>query len=101
MAFDSQPLTGDQPAQVSATRTPRPTLPASGGDSDQTWLVMLYQDADDQTLEQDIFLDLNEVELFGSSEQVTIVTQIDRFRGGYQGSEDWYSTRRYLVTPGR
>ncbi len=99
LAGDSQqPLTYAEPTEITATRTPRPTLASSGGDSDQTWLVMLYQDADDQTLEQDIYLDLNEVELYGSTDQVTIVTQIDRFRGGFEGNEDWRSTRRYLVT---
>lgn len=89
-----------EPAQVSETNTPRPTRkPSMGGDADQTWLVMLYQDADDQTLEQDIFLDLNEVERVGSTDQVTIVSQIDRFRGGFNGDGDWRSTRRYLVKP--
>jgi hypothetical protein len=29
------------------------------------WLVMLYQNADDEVLEQDIFTDLNEAELVG------------------------------------
>ena len=90
----------EEPAQVSETNTPRPTRqPAMGGDADQTWLVMLYQDADDQTLEQDIFLDLNEVERVGSTDQVTIVSQMDRFRGGFSGDGDWRSTRRYLVKP--
>lgn len=99
LATDSQqPQTYDEPAEAVPTRTPRPTFAASAGGSDQTWLVMLYQDADDQALEQDIFLDLNEAELLGSTDQVTIVSQIDRFRGGYQGSEDWHATRRYLVT---
>lgn len=88
-----------EPAQVSETNTPRPTRQPSMGGSDQTWLVMLYQDADDQTLEQDIFLDLNEVERVGSTDQVTIVSQIDRFRGGFNGDGDWRSTRRYLVKP--
>jgi len=35
--------------------------------SDDTWLVMLYQDADDKILEQDIYVDLNEAERVGSS----------------------------------
>ncbi len=80
------------------TNTPRPTREAVSGQTGQTWLVMLYQDADDQILEQDIYTDLNEAELTGSTDRVTIVSQIDRFRGAYQGDGNWNSTRRYLVT---
>jgi hypothetical protein len=77
---------------------PRPTrIPSAPGGGD-TWLVMLYQDADDEILEKDIYLDLNEAEQAGSSENVHIVAQIDRYRGAYQGSDDWVSTRRYYVT---
>ncbi|NSW51103.1 MAG: hypothetical protein HPY85_01195 [Anaerolineae bacterium] len=87
-----------EPTQVYATRTPRPPVEDSGVESDERWLVMVYQDADDRVLEQDIVLDLNEMELMGSTEQVMIVSQIDRFRGGYEGVDDWHGTRRYLVT---
>ncbi len=80
------------------TNTPRPTRAAVSGQTGQTWLVMLYQDADDQILEQDIYTDLNEAELAGSTDRVTIVAQIDRFKGAYQGDRNWTSTRRYLVT---
>ncbi len=73
------------------------TPPVSAGDG-QTWLVMLYQDADDQILEKDIYIDLNEAERVGSSENVHIVAQIDRFRGGYADDGDWTSARRYYVT---
>ncbi|MRR29957.1 hypothetical protein EG834_06490, partial [bacterium] len=66
--------------------------------SGDTWTVMLYQDADDQVLEKDIFLDLNEAERVGSTDNVTIVSQMDRFLGGFQSNDDWTSTRRYLVT---
>jgi hypothetical protein len=59
---------------------------------------MLYQDADDQILEQDIYLDLNEAERVGSSDRVQIVTQIDRYSAGFQGDGDWSSARRYYVT---
>jgi len=61
-------------------------------------LVLLYQDADDQILEKDIYLDLNEAERVGSSANVQIVAQIDRYRGAYQGDGDWVSGRRYYVT---
>ena len=93
---DQQPYTYDEPATVEATRTPRPSPPPSSGDGN-TWLVMNYQDADDQVLEQDIFIDLNEMERIGSTEDVRIVTQIDRYRGGFSGDGDWQTARRYLV----
>ena len=96
--IDQPPVTNAQPTQILATHTPRATRVPSTTGSGDTWLVMLYQDADDQVLEQDIYLDLNEAERVGSSENVTIVAQLDRFRGGFQGGEDWTSTRRYLVT---
>lgn len=88
-----------------ATLTPGPTakpvtpLPPSGGTGKhQTWTIMIYADADDSVLEQDIFTDLNEAEKVGSSAQVNIVAQIDRFAGGYSGDGDWTSTRRYYLT---
>jgi hypothetical protein len=63
----------------------------------QTWLVMLYQDADDKILEKDIYIDLNEAERVGSSDRVHIVTQIDRYQAGYSGDGNWSNTRRYYV----
>ncbi|MFO7632857.1 MAG: hypothetical protein R6W76_09970 [Caldilinea sp.] len=47
-------------------------------DDEREWLVMLYQNADDEVLEADIFTDLNEAELVGSTDAVTIVAQMDR-----------------------
>lgn len=86
------------PTRVVPTRTPLPVVPAGGQDSGTTWTVMLYQDADDKILEQDIYVDLNEAERVGSSENVNIVAQIDRYRGGFQGDGDWTSAKRFYVT---
>jgi hypothetical protein len=72
--------------------------PAQGSVPGQKWTVMLYQDADDQILEQDIFMDLNEVERVGSTDRVQIVSQIDRYKGAFTGDGDWTSTRRYHIT---
>jgi hypothetical protein len=58
---------------------------------------MLYQDADDKILEQDIYLDLNEAEKVGSCDRVQIVAQLDRFSAGYQGDGNWTSARRFYV----
>ncbi len=105
-----QPATGDQgeqpvydlPTAEAAYEQPSAepvTLPQPGTyASDDTWLVMLYQDADDKILEQDIYVDLNEAEKVGSSANVHIVAQIDRYQAGYQGDGNWTSARRYYVT---
>jgi hypothetical protein len=74
------------------------TPPAPAVSAGQTWTIMLYQDADDQVLERDIYLDLNEAERVGSSDNVKIVAQLDRFRSAFQGDGDWTSARRYYVT---
>jgi hypothetical protein len=91
-----------QPEQVvlpEATPTRRPTaVTVAGGAGDQTWLIMLYQDADDKVLEQDIFVDLNEAERVGSNEQVQIVAQVDRFSAGFTGDGDWTTTKRFYIT---
>ncbi|MEN8172561.1 MAG: clostripain-related cysteine peptidase [Chloroflexota bacterium] len=87
----SEPLAEQSTPQIGFT-------PPPSADTGNTWLVMLYQDADDQVLEKDILIDLNEAERIGSSENVHIVAQIDRFRGGYAGDGNWVSGRRYYVT---
>ena len=99
----AQPAQPAQPQQPAARPTPLPTRPANltGGSQTtpgQTWTVMLYMNADDKVLEQDIYVDLNEAELVGSSDRVNIVAQMDRFRGGFRGDGDWTDTRRYFVT---
>lgn len=75
-------------------------LPAAAGSDvtpGQTWTIMLYQDADDKVLEQDIFIDFNEAERTGSTERVNIVAQLDRYVGGFRGDGDWSDTRRFFV----
>ncbi|MDD4043703.1 MAG: clostripain-related cysteine peptidase [Anaerolineaceae bacterium] len=95
---DTQPTQDTSFVQpVGPTPTRLPTARPSDN-SGQTWLVMLYQNADDNALEKDILIDFNEAEMIGSTDQVIIVSQLDRFRGGYSGDGDWSSTRRYLVT---
>jgi clostripain len=83
-----------------ATALPRPTRApqTSSSGKSQKWLVMLYQDADDKVLEQDIFTDLNEAERVGSSDQLSIVAQVDRYKGGFKGDGNWTSAKRYYVT---
>jgi hypothetical protein len=83
----------DAPTAIPADFTPQPV--ASDG---QTWTVLLYQDADDQILEKDIFTDFNEAERIGSTDHVQIVAQLDRFKGAFRGDGNWSGARRYYVT---
>jgi hypothetical protein len=76
----------------------RTAVPKPAVENGKTWLVMLYQDADDKVLEQDIYFDLNEAERVGSSDSVKIVAQLDRYRGGFQGGGDWTTAKRFYVT---
>jgi hypothetical protein len=92
----AQPVATKRPTQQSQ---PAPSVAlTTTGDPGQKWLIMLYQDADDKILEKDIFIDLNEAERIGSNDQVQIVSQIDRYRGGFDGDGDWHGARRYYVT---
>jgi hypothetical protein len=95
------PEAAEAPAEESSpaeeTEEPATVNPAVQGEPG-TWLVMLYQNADDEILEEDIFIDLNEAEVVGSTDAVTIVSQIDRYNGAYDGDGDWISTKRYFVT---
>lgn len=95
---DSQPDQDFSGADAAPTLPPATFIPPPASTEGQTWLVMLYQDADDKILEQDIYLDLNEAERIGSTDRVHIVAQVDRYAGGYQGDGNWTSTRRYYVT---
>jgi hypothetical protein len=91
----AKPVVQDAPTATPKPFTP-PPLPASS--DGQTWLVMLYQDADDKILEQDIYVDLNEAERVGSSDRVHIVSQIDRYQAGYQGDGGWTAAKRFYIT---
>jgi hypothetical protein len=106
---DNLPVIVEQPTLIQEIATEAPTskpaatrkpfiAPTRSSDQDQNWLVMLYEDADDKILEQDIYVDLNEAERVGSSDNVKIVAQIDRYSGGYTGDGNWTSTKRYYVT---
>ncbi len=88
-----------QPATQPPAATPTTAAPpqAATGEGD-TWLVMLYQDADDKILEKDIVIDLNEAERAGSSDRVRVVSQVDRYRRGFRGDGNWTSTKRFYVT---
>jgi clostripain len=89
MALTSQP--NQQP--ITPASTPMPDSP------DQTWLVMLYM-AGDNNLEEELHFDFNEAELVGSSSQVQIVAQYDRYAGfddDFTGDGNWTSTKRFYI----
>jgi hypothetical protein len=93
-ADDSGPT---EQAELPPTKTPKPAAQDSGETaSADTWLVMLYEDADDETLEKDMFIDLNEAEMVGSTDQVTIIAQMDRMVGGYR-KDNFTTTKRFLI----
>ena len=71
--------------------------PAAQADEAE-WLIMVYVDADDNTLELDLLLDMQEMEVVGSTDDVHIVVQVDRYEGGFDGMEDFTSARRYYIT---
>lgn len=93
------PAQGDAEQEASTKEAPSaaPTRAPVTKDGD-TWLVMLYQDADDQTLEEDIFTDLNEAEKVGSTDKVSIVAQIDRYGEGFEGEQDFSGAKRFYLT---
>ena len=91
--FNNPTPTTDNPSVQSPTEeSPADTsgLPA--------WTVIVYSAADDEVLEENMWFDLNEMELVGSNPQMNIVVQIDRFAGAFTGDGDWTDTRRYLIT---
>ncbi len=88
-----------RPLATATTRAAtKPAVAPAGSSTGDSWLVMLYQDADDKILEKDIYVDLNEAERVGSSDQVRIVAQVDRYVGGYAEDGDWTDTKRFYVT---
>ncbi len=84
-----------EPSEISSA--PIPDVSDVSSDQ-QTWLVMLYQNGDDEVLEYDIVFDANEAEAAGSGERVTVVTQLDRYWGAYDGDGDWSTAKRFYLT---
>ena len=56
---------------------------------DHYFLVMEKLGDKIEVLEEDIFYDLNEAEMVGSTDRVTIVSQMDRYNGAFEGDGDW------------
>jgi hypothetical protein len=90
LAYDSAAASAAVPPQEA------PARPAAQNEAE--WTIMLYQDADDEILERDIMIDFNEAERVGSTDQVNIVAQVDRYIGAFDGMGDWTSTKRFYLT---
>lgn len=80
------------PVQVIGTDSPINTS------SLPEWTIIVYSAADDEVLEENMWFDINEMELVGSNPQMNIVVQIDRYSGAFSGDGDWSDTRRFLIT---
>jgi clostripain len=101
---DSASTQEDTPTEVVQQEVEAPAAASNEAPSSpkvnkgDTWTVMLYQDADDSILEEDIFTDLNEAERVGSSDKVSIVAQIDRYKGGFKGKQNFSTAKRFYLT---
>jgi len=99
--FGDQLIAGFNPSGPDVTVTQPVTVPPTQPVTDSNlpeWTVIVYSAADDDVLEENMVFDINEMELVGSTAQMNIVVQIDRYARGFSGDGDWTDTRRYLIT---
>lgn len=90
---------GVNPAENAQPATAVPDENQQATDSSlPEWTIIYYAAADDEALEVFMWFDVNEMELVGSSPQVNIVVQMDRYQGGFDYDGNWTDTRRFLVT---
>ncbi len=82
---------------VSTPINSQPIVPSDTSNLPE-WTIIVYAAADDDVLEQDMWFDVNEMELVGSTPQMNVVVQIDRAEGSFSGDGDWTDTRRYYIT---
>jgi hypothetical protein len=88
-----------KPAQPTVTPiTPTPQQQVITPAALAEWTVIVYSDADDEVLEGSLWFDVNEMEQVGSTAQVNIVVQMDRYRAAFAGDGDWTGARRIYVT---
>lgn len=60
------------------------------------WTIMVYINGKNN-LEPFALLDMNEMEMVGSSDQINVVTEIGRMKGYSTADGDWKTSRRFLV----
>ncbi|MEI7528085.1 MAG: clostripain-related cysteine peptidase [Elusimicrobiota bacterium] len=63
---------------------------------DKEWTVMVFINAKNN-LEKYGLLDMNEMEMIGSTDKVNVVTELGRIAGYDSSDGNWISSRRYLV----
>lgn len=86
------------PEAVSTANEPSATETVNHTSGLPEWTIMVYSAADDVVLEENMWFDVNEMELVGSTDQMNVVVQIDRYDGAFTGDGDWTEARRYLIT---
>jgi hypothetical protein len=86
------------PTSNSPVDTPVTQVPVNVESGLPEWTIIVYSAADDEVLEENMWFDLNEMELVGSNSQMNIVVQIDRYASAFTGDGDWTDTRRYWIT---
>lgn len=99
--FGDQLIAGFSPASPTVPLTQPVTVPPTQPVTDSNlpeWTIIVYSAADDDVLEENMVFDINEMELVGSTAQMNIVVQIDRYARGFSGDGDWVDTRRYRIT---
>ena len=63
------------------------------------WTLLIYI-AGDNNLEESGIIDINEMEMVGSSKDINIIVEIDRSSRYYTGHNNWSGARRYYITEG-
>lgn len=100
----TRPGFGTATATVNVVKGQVASINADQGMLKKKWTVLVYMDADNnlgdptQTGGFDYALmDINEMEQVGSTNDVNVLVQWDRYASGSLG---WSTTRRYYITPG-
>ncbi|OGS13286.1 MAG: hypothetical protein A2234_03945 [Elusimicrobia bacterium RIFOXYA2_FULL_58_8] len=87
--------------EITALELSVPAVPAPdkaySGKADKEWTVMVYVNAKNN-LEKYGLLDVNEMEMVGSTDKVNVVAELGRINGYDSSDGNWIASRRYLVT---
>ena len=97
--FDT-PNTTNIRQEISALELSVPSVSVAADPSDRAtkeWTIMVFINAKNN-LERYGLLDMNEMEMIGSTDKVNIVTELGRINGYDSSDGNWISSRRYLVT---
>jgi len=95
--FDN-PKGNDFKAELSNLEVNAPVPAAATLDNKpvKEWTIMVFVNGKNN-LERFAMLDLNEMEMIGSTDKVNIVAELGRIKGYDTSDGDWVSARRYLV----